>query len=155
MNALLKKRIEEYKIPAEAFRAQTTFSRIAIWRLEGAELRKTVGGIIIPDEAVGTDNRGVLVSAGLKARDALYAEGIETGHIVWFARYSGDEKIVGRDAGKGDKRLVLLNVVDVTASEDLMASIKAGSLQIVRDQDGLHCYSDGETPRTRRDQEAA
>lgn len=87
---LLDKRRLEYLIPNGAFESQPGFDRVYIWQISTVE-RNTYsegGKIIMPDQVQAakrnTAPRGVLVSAGLQAMDAIYSTGWEIGHIVRF-----------------------------------------------------------------------
>jgi len=148
VNDLLRKRIKEYAIPA--FPAQMTFDNIAIWRLKNPKV--SPGGIVLPDVVdEDVENRGVLVSAGPKALDELYSTGIELGQILWFGRFTGDEKqIVKRGSGQAEGQYMLLcKARDVIAGEDLRTAIDAGKIKIVMNADGEHAIEDVPTAKRR------
>src|SRR5688572_8413718 len=89
---LLDQRRLEYLIPNGAFQSQPGFDKVYIWQLSTVEGNTYAKGgkIVMPDQIIAakrnTAPRGVLVSAGLKAMDALYSSGFEIGHIVRFKK---------------------------------------------------------------------
>ena len=50
---------------------------------------QTDGGLIIPEIAQKRASFGVIVHAGLKARDELYDNGHEIGDRIWFGQFAG------------------------------------------------------------------
>ncbi len=91
---ILDKRRLEYLIPNEAFELMPLFDRVWIWQIsttEGETYAKG-GKIVMPEQIIAakrkTAPKGIIVSAGLKAMDALYSTGAEIGHIVMFKKLS-------------------------------------------------------------------
>ena len=89
---LLDSRRLQYLIPNGAFEIAPAFDRIWIWQIsttEGETYAKN-GKIVMPEQIIAarrqTAPKGILISAGLKAMDALYSTGIEIGHIVMFKK---------------------------------------------------------------------
>jgi hypothetical protein len=90
---LLDKRRLEFGIPNEVFEGQPIFDRVYIFQISDAHAQETYvkgGTILMSDHAIKARKeitpRGVLVSAGLKALDALRSNGVEIGHIVRFQK---------------------------------------------------------------------
>jgi co-chaperonin GroES (HSP10) len=113
---------------------------VLVYRLPGDE--KTEGGLYKPEEYRDVLSKGILIAAGLAARDVMADALIETGDIVYFARYAGDEKEFSRAAaGKGEK-LLQLKVREILGSADGLW--RSQHYDIVRevDDDGntMHIY---------------
>lgn len=129
----LQERLREYHVPA--FTGQMCFDKIAIWRLapQGTTYKyasdgtmMTEGGLAVPDEARRSENRGILVSAGLKAMDVLNDNCIELGDIIWFGRFAGDEKTMLTSSAQ----FLLASVNDIVGSEDLLERLHNGRVVI-------------------------
>ena len=151
---LLAQRRKQYGIPA--IQAHPLWDNVVLWRIPAKEEEETAGGIIIPQIAQGeVTHKGVLLAAGLKALDELYAYGIEIGDIVWFGRYAGDDRTIEeRQAGQVSKKLasvLTLKSSELTHDEDLADRLAKGDLSIERDGDGVHCIE----TRKRTDQREA
>lgn len=96
---------------------------VLIFRLEGEE--KTKGGIIVPDVHKEVKSRGILLAAGLQARDILADGLIEIGDEVCFAHYAGRDRQTGeRDAGTAGKAILECKVEDVLGSVDALERVK-------------------------------
>lgn len=134
--------------------------------LEKPAKSKTEGGLHIPESAQMRYFSGILLDAGLPARDKIHDQGYEIGDEVMFGMYAGlkeawdhvvegdpdavDEKSpwrfdsdesnnvcrVYRCAKTGAVRkietVIVLNVDDLIASNQLAARIRTGDLEIVR-----------------------
>lgn len=107
---------------------------VLVYRLPEEE--KTAGGLYKPEEYRQPLSKGILIAAGLAARDVMVDALIETGDIVYFARFAGDEKEFAREAaGKGEK-LLQLKVREILGSADGLERSK--DYKIV-----LKTYADG------------
>jgi len=96
---------------------------VLIFRLEGEE--KTKGGIIVPDEHKEVKSRGILLAAGLAARDILADGLIEIGDEVCFAYFAGrDRKTEERNAGTAGKSILECKVEDILGSVDALERVK-------------------------------
>ena len=96
---------------------------VLIYRLEGEE--QTVGGIVIPQTSQEVKSRGILLAAGLAARDVLADGLIEIGDEVCFAYFAGrDRKTEERDAGSAGKAILECKVEDILGSVDALERIK-------------------------------
>jgi chaperonin GroES len=109
---------------------------VLVYRLPSDE--KTAGGLYVPEEHRSPVSSGILIAAGLAARDVMADALIETGDIVYFARFAGDEKEFKREAaGKGEK-LLQLKVRELLGSADGLERSK--NYEVV-----LHTNEDGST----------
>lgn len=127
---LLDSRRLEYLIPNGAFECYPAFDKVFIWQLsttEGETYAKG-GSIIMPEQIIAakrnTAPRGIIVSAGLKAMDALYSTGIETGHIIRFKKFSPFVLEVDNIDGHALTVMVMRDG-DVEASEDMATAINS------------------------------
>jgi len=123
----LKARLEHYKIELPAF--APTFDRIFVAPLDTADQPDTTaGGIVIArqtQQQYGAQ-RGLLVMAGAKAIEQLYAHGIAIGDIVITARLSVWER---QYMAKGRPHKVLIvRASEIVGSEDLQAAYEKGDL---------------------------
>lgn len=121
---LLDKRRLDYLIPNGAFESYPAFDKVFIWQLptkEGNTYAKD-GVILMPDQVLAakrnTAPRGIIVSAGLKAMDALYSTGIEVGHIVRFKKFAPFCLEVDSIEGH-DLTVMVMRDGDIEASEDM------------------------------------
>ena len=94
---------------------------VLIYRLAGEE--KTKGGIIVPDVHKEVKSRGILLAAGLAARDILADGLIEIGDEVCFGHYAGRDR-KDREAGSAEKAILECKVEDVLGSVDALERIK-------------------------------
>lgn len=135
---LLEQRRWEWGITDGAFQQVATFERIFVHRIPAAgETGETYDGgkIIRPSMTVDREeqqsSRGVLVSAGLRAMDILYSNGIDLGSIVRVinnAIYGIPVEMVG-----GKRRwLLVLNDGDICGSEDLAQLLKSRTVGVRR-----------------------
>jgi len=110
---------------------------VLVYRLPSEE--KTQGGLYIPEEHAGPKPCGVLVAAGLAARDVLADALIEIGDVVYFGRFEGDEKEFAREEAKKGRYLLQLKVRGLLGSVDALERMK--TVDIVRDKEtGEHIY---------------
>lgn len=95
---------------------------VLIFRLPEEE--KTAGGLFIPETVREARERGVLIGAGLAAREIMRDHLIELGDIVWFGRFAGRESEVARAAeGKG-AYVLQVKIEDVLGSIDALKRIE-------------------------------
>jgi chaperonin GroES len=95
---------------------------VLIYRLPNET--KTAGGLFIPGTAEQKKPQGILLAAGLAARDILKDALIELGDIIWFAIYAGWEASVEKDPGNKDKQMVQIKAEDILGSEDALERMK-------------------------------
>lgn len=132
---ILDSRRLQYLIPNGAFEAYPAFDKVFIWQLsttEGETYAKG-GSIIMPDKVIAakrnTAPRGIIVSAGLKAMDALYSTGIEIGHIIRFKKFAPFILEVDNIDGHALTVMVMRDG-DVEASEDMATAINSRKASI-------------------------
>lgn len=119
----LAARIKQYEIPMEGV-YQPTYDVVLVCRLPDREKKtKTDGGLYIPETAQSEPNPesvGVLLKAGLEARDFLRSHGFLLGDLVRFGRYEGSEEDLARDvAGTSKIKLLQLRAMGLLGSHDL------------------------------------
>jgi hypothetical protein len=138
VSPLLEKRRIEHVIPEGVFRFQCAFDRIYVYQLGEKDSRKdeTYGdtSIIMPQAARDYKRsetpRGIIVSAGLRAREALYGHGMAVGHIVRFIRNAPWAMPVDNVQGK-DVHVFVMRDGDITGSEDTMRNLREGKCKLV------------------------
>jgi hypothetical protein len=147
--SLLTKRMREMDLPKCPY--QPAFDRCAVVMVpEDMATRETYarGGVIVKPEAKRSDEqkisaRGVIVGAGLSALDVMKSHGIELGHIVWVARLSPWRHVIERTE-KGDVEMLFMRVGDIVGSEDTLAAVEDGSLEVVVNDQDQHVYRGAE-----------
>lgn len=149
---LLDDRRLEWGIPNGAFESQPGFDRVYIWQisLKSGETFSEGGKILMPERTLAyqrdTAPRGILISAGLKAMDALYSTGFELGHIVRFKKLSPFIMPVAEIDGS-ELTVMVVRDGDIVSSEDMASQIhsKHGSIQNVsKDSYDFRYYLDGQ-----------
>jgi chaperonin GroES len=111
---------KHYDIPALPYLPMG--KNVLIYRLDGEE--KTKGGIVIPETAKEVRSRGILLAAGLAARDILADGLIEIGDEVCFAHYAGRDREVEKREGKAPSKILECKVEDVLGSVDALERVK-------------------------------
>ncbi len=102
-------------------------------------LQRSAGGLHLPETHSDPNPFGVLVAAGLKARDIMREHLIEVGDVVWFGRFEGWEKEVDRERATAGKYLLQLKIDGVLGSVD--AKERAAKMDIAFDDtEGEHYY---------------
>lgn len=137
LESLVDKRRLEFEIPDCVFKfAQPVYDRVFIYQLpffrgdmygdakDPKDPNKPL--IVLTDDGKDIDKnttpRGLLIAAGLTARDRLYAHGIEIGHIVNFVKYTQWRMRVGLVEGQEEHIIPMLDR-DIIASEDLRGEL--------------------------------
>lgn len=132
---LLDSRRIEYLIPNGAFESYPGFDKVYIWQISTKESNtyQKGGSIVMPDNIIAakknTAPRGVIVSAGLKAMDALYSTGFELGHIIRFKKFAPFVMPV-EDIDGHELTVMVVRDGDIEASEDMAAQINSGNGKI-------------------------
>jgi co-chaperonin GroES (HSP10) len=131
----LEERIKKYDIPPTLY--EPVFDRVLVYQIETMESETFSGSTLIKPEVTRKKERsgsprGVLVAAGLKARDIMESHGIEIGDIVWFARMS----MWKHELDASSKSFSVLRIGEICGSEDLAKAIKAGDLKYAPSDDG-------------------
>ena len=136
----LSERIEKYKIPAIPY--LPSGKTILVFRIESEEQD---GLIFVPEEHREVKDIGVLLAAGLAARDVFADHLIEIGDICWFGRFAGTERQVKRDVGAKGIKILAMKVEDILGSVDALERVK--DYEVARDADtksegfGEHFYA--------------
>lgn len=137
---LLDQRRAEYGITDSAFKRQATFTRILVWQIpmKKGDLFEEGGLIQMTDTTKAREQdkapHGIIVSAGLAALDVMVSNGIHVGHRILFCHSA--PYFVRYDTIDGqDHRLVVLDVGDIIASEDLATALKNRDVRITQNRD--------------------
>lgn len=138
---LLTEMAERYKVPPCPYEA--SFDRVVVFSVpEEKAMRDTYvdGGLIAKPETKKTTEknetpRGILVSAGLTARDYLRGHGIGLGHMVWVARLSPWRHEVDRTAA-GVVEFLFLRAGDIVGSETLQQYVRDGKVTVTVSTEG-------------------
>ena len=140
---LLEKRRHEYGIPNGAFESFPAFDKVYVWQIPNQERRTYAkeGTILKPDAVIAYDRntapRGVLISAGLQALDALRSTGIDIGHIIRFKKFSPFIQPIDEIDGK-ELTVWVIRDGDIVSSEDLASDYHARRISIINaSDDGL------------------
>lgn len=144
---LLDARRIEWLITDGAFSMAPLYNRVYVHQIPlPHEIEKKKGAIHVPDTVASkqlrVSQRGVLVSAGCLALDALRSNGVDLGHIVHFCHVNPFRLIVDFAEGR-DFQLLQMTVDCISSSEDLADVLKSGAakVQIV---EGKHQITDAE-----------
>ena len=145
MTPLLRKRFDMLKdtecelsveIEKRVMSAQAVFDRVLLWQVpESWYCGDTFieGGLIhtplsTRERHMQDTPRGIIVSAGLNAMDAMCSHGMGIGHVVHFCVNSLYRRPL--DTVDGGKHLCLIRVGDIIDSEDLADAIDAGVVNV-------------------------
>lgn len=141
----LDERIKQYGIPPIPY--LPAGKNVLIYRLP-TETR-TAGGLFIPDAVGEPQPMGVLLSAGLAARDVMVDHLIEVGDVVWWGRFAGWEKEVERDPENKGKKILQMKIEDVLGSVDAIERVKDYDIVLEDDGEGgeQHVYVKKTTKR--------
>lgn len=131
---LLEERRLSVPLPDHVFRVSAMFDRVYLWKLGNHESETYAGTQIVRPE---TDQlrdekmapRGMIVSAGLSAMDALVSNGCGLGHIVKFNRHVAALVSCGF-VGPNEITLLEMAVGNITGSEDLGPALLNGDCRI-------------------------
>lgn len=142
----LDQAIEKYSIPSWPYEA--AYDRVIVFSVpEDKAARETYveGGLIAKPIArtkkeEGESPRGVLVAAGLGARDVLRSHGMDLGHVVWVARLAPWRHEVDRDKNGRPIEFLFLRVGDIVGSETLQQYVRQGRVAVELGSDGAHRY---------------
>lgn len=129
---LLEKRRREFNIPEAAFKQSAVFDRILVYQVSAFGETYGKSGLLVKHVTVkdNEDNetpRGVIVSAGLHARDVLWGHGMEVGHLVTICHIAPWRLYLNDTYSE---ELVILRDGDLLASEDVCELERTGVLQV-------------------------
>jgi len=146
MKSKLDKVREQYKDQIPPIPYLPVGEVVLVYRLPSEE--KTAGGLYVPEEHRSPVSSGILIAAGLAARDVMADSLIEVGDIVYFARFAGDEKEFKREAAGKAEKLLQLKMREILGSADGLERSK--HYRIV-----LKTYDDGTSEHIYERKEAA
>lgn len=134
---LLEERRWPHFIPDQAFDIMPAVDTVHIWQIGRPRATFSDGGMIVMSEQ-GRDQqrnespRGIIVTAGLLALDQLRSHGIDLGHIVYLLRMSPYRLPMDMIGHRESTGLLVLHAGDIKGSEDTMAMLRSGELQVRR-----------------------
>jgi chaperonin GroES len=129
-NDLLRVRCKEVGIEPPTF--QPMDNNCVVWRLPPLSVSR--GGIIVPEESKSPHVKGILVAVGPRARDVLYSNGIEEGHVVIFARFAGWETRDRTASKELSDEFLIIKDRDIIGSDDLRVELSSGKARYVLDE---------------------
>lgn len=110
--SLLDEKRKKYEIPVCPYGPKGKV--VLIFRLPMET--KTAGGLYLAEVAQEPQPKGILIAAGLTARDEMRDHLVELGDEVWFGRFAGYEKEVERDPENKGKTIIQMMISDVLGS---------------------------------------
>lgn len=140
MNKKLAERMKEYSIPEVPYLPQGRV--VLVFRLPSET--KSAGGIHLPDAHTGPRSQGVLVAAGLAARDLMRDSMIEIGDVVQFGRFEGHEQEFAREAAEKGRYLLQMKVDGLLGSVDALERLRDYDIvfdEEANDGEGQHIYA--------------
>lgn len=140
LQPLLDKRRLEFGIVDELFSVDAVYQRLLLWQIIPGEYEEGTFGkgslVQMSDQQQARElreaPRGIIVSAGTDALDFLLSHGMDVGNIVWICEEAPYGIQVAIVASKRQK-LMIVDVGDICASEDLATARAAGECQVVLD----------------------
>ena len=153
----------QYRIPDEAFKIQATFKRIFVHQIPewSGETYGPDSKIVRTEIAQQREReqmpRGVVISAGLEAREVMYSHGIELGDVVWIIQLAVFRLPV-LHIDRTPSVVLVLQVGDIVGCEDTMERLKSKEIALVHDRrvgpDGYSaneiCYEHGDGTRCKQ-----
>lgn len=133
--SLLDEKRKKYGIPAVPYGPKGKV--VLVFRLP--QETQTAGGIYVVETAREPQPKGVLIAAGLTARDEMRDHLVELGDDVWFGRFAGYEKEVERDPENKGKTIIQMMISDVLGSVETMEREKEHVL-MYDDEIGEHYW---------------
>ncbi len=129
----LDERRKKYDIPPLSY--LPLGKNVLIYRIEAND--KTPGGLHIPDAYKPVYSRGILLAAGLEARDILAGGLVEIGDEVCFGQYAlRDRETAERTAGIAPRTIGECKVEDVLGSVDALERVKDYDVVYVENSEG-------------------
>lgn len=136
----LDERRKEYGIPDLPYLPQG--KNVLVFRVPNETV--SAGGIIIAETAQEPKPIGVMLAAGLAARDVMRDSLIKIGDLVWFGRFAGWEKEIQRDPqGKG-KSILQMKIEDVLGSADALERVRDFRIEF-DESNGEHYFEEKAT----------
>ncbi len=153
VESLLEEAVRLHAIPQWPYEA--SYDRVIVFSVpEDKASRETFSAtstLYRPDTHISREGqetpRGILVSAGLGARDVLRSHAMGLGHMVWVARLSPWRHEVDRDVNGKVISFLFLRVGDIVGSEHVLQWTREGKVSVEVDGTGQHRYrhKDGAT----------
>lgn len=128
--SLLDEKRKMYGIPERPYGAKGKV--VQVYRLPPETV--TAGGIIIAESHQEPKRVGILIGAGLAARDEMRDHLIELGDTVHFGKFAGYDEEVSRDPENKGKALSFMMISDVHGSIEAIA----------REKEHVLCYDEDE-----------
>lgn len=147
----LKARLEFFKITPPNF--APVYDRIFVCPIVEKGNDQTAGGIVLAETTRDglSAQRGLLMAAGAKAIEQLYAHGLTVGDIVVCVRFSPHLR---KYMVKGHMHeMLVLRASEVMGGEDLQAAYDSGDKWLEMDAEGNVELCDREGGRSRVDPE--
>ena len=133
----LEERRKRYGIPKTPCLPQG--KKVIVYRIPLQTM--TAGGLHIPEEHANPDPTGVLIAAGLAARDVMRDALIEIGDVVWLPRFTTNSPEASRSQGEAGKHVELLNIEDLVGSVDALDRLEKHYL--------IQCFDTDDGPEHR------
>lgn len=130
----LDKLMKDYDIPTVPYLPMG--KTVLVFRMPSEE--KTAGGLYVPQEHQGPKSYGILVAAGLAAREILRDALIEIGDVVHFGRFEGWEQEFKREQAQSGRYLLSMKVDGILGSADALKRLD--DYEIETDEDGDMSY---------------
>lgn len=154
--AFLNKDLEDRRWDAgiidEAFMHAAVGETVYVYQIRVVDTENVKGSQIIrPEVSVAGErfnaSRAIVVSAGLKARNYLWANGVDLGHVVRFAKLAALRIELGVVIDGVPEYLLILHCTEIRGSLDLGHQLFEGSATMWCDKGGKHklSMSDGTT----------
>ena len=132
ISPLLEARRLKYQLPDQFFAAYPANNKVYVFQIEDEEEGKYGGkdGVIhMPDQVkerrAEAAPKGIIVGAGLKAMDHMYANGYWIGHVVSFICMNPWRKPIATVGGKA-LHVMVMTAGDICDDYDLSACLKDG-----------------------------
>lgn len=156
----LEERIKKYDIPPIEYLPKG--KAVLVYRLPPE--KETAGGIVLPqvwterhedgygnvtESAVKKEPvcKGVLLAAGLVARDEMRDHLIEIGDIVYFGRYAGSDRDAQRDPENAGRTISEMKIEDINGSADGLERLRSAYTIEYDEETGQHYYEKKTTKR--------
>jgi len=126
--SLLDEKRKKYGIPALSHGCKGKV--VLVYRLPPETM--TAGGLYVPEEHQEQKRYGILLAAGLTARDEMRDHLIELGDTVFFGRFAGDVEEIKRDPENRGKAISTMMIADIHGSVE----------QLAREEDHVLAYDE-------------
>lgn len=135
--SLLDEKRKKYGIPAQPYGPKGKVC--LVFRLPPEKV--SAGGIIFAEAHQEQKQQGVLIAAGLAARDEMKDHLIEMGDTVYFGRFAGYDQEVERDPENQGKAISQLMISDIHGSVEAIEREKEHDLMWYEDdKEGFHYW---------------